>query len=655
MAFVFRPADLVMGSLRYAQKILLVTAVLLLPLGLVTYGYVDIQRKQVAFSERERDGVAYLKPLTGVLAQVVLARHRAVTGAAGRGIGGAPDLRTSIDAVDRADARFGAALETTELWSAAKQATGVATATTDPATAMTAYSTAVEAMLGLIVRVSDTSNLTLDPDLDSYYVMDALVFRLPVLLDAATRAAAEAWLASRDARLVEPTRLSLATAQGALVTTKAALDVGMATAFKQTARSSLRGVGGQLEAVDVAIDAVVEQVRRAASSADPTALPPATGEQAQAALTALVVALLPQLDGLLATRVDGLQRKAYLVQAAAAGAVLLVVYLLVGFYRSATVPLRRTVQALGRLADGDLTCRVPVDTRDEVGQMGAALNEAIGRIREAVDALRREADDVSGSSARLNTVSGQLRTTAEQTAARAGDLSSTAQRVSVDVSTVAAGTEQMTASILEIAQGAAEASTVAARAVRSAAAASDTVGRLGTSSTQISEVANVIQAIAAQTNLLALNATIEAARAGAAGKGFAVVAEEVKTLARQTAAATEEITDRIRAIQDDAGAAAAAIDEIASVIDQVDSIQTTIAAAVEQQSATTNEMARTITEVAAGATDIADSSQAVAGGAHHTNTGAAATDHAAGGLAATAAQLHAIVARFRTSSPDAAD
>ena len=157
----------------------------------------------------------------------------------------------------------------------------------------------------------------------------------------------------------------------------------------------------------------------------------------------------------------------------------------------------------------------------------------------------------------------------------------------------------------------------------------------------------VITSIAQQTNLLALNATIEAARAGEAGKGFAVVANEVKELAKETAKATEEIGQKIDAIQGDTKAAVRAIGEISQIINQINDISNTIASAVEEQTATTNEIGRNVTEAAKGTEEIARNISGVATAAESTTSGAGDTQKAAIELSRMANELQSLVSRFR--------
>jgi len=314
--------------------------------------------------------------------------------------------------------------------------------------------------------------------------------------------------------------------------------------------------------------------------------------------------------------------------------------------RSITRPLGELVVGLGSLADADLTAEVHVKGDDEVARLGRSFNRAVDDLSTVVRRIRESAWTLASSAEELSATSTQMGASAEETSAQANAVSAAAEQVSANVNTVAASAEEMSASIHEIAASAHEAAAVAGRAVETAAATNETVRQLGDSSAEIGEVIKVITAIAEQTNLLALNATIEAARAGDAGKGFAVVANEVKELAKETSAATEEIGQKIVAIQGDARAAMTAIDTISEVIGRINDIQGTIASAVEQQTATTNEITRHVTEAAGGAGEIAANVTGVAQAAQDTSSGASSVQASAQDLARLAEELNLTVSRF---------
>lgn len=255
------------------------------------------------------------------------------------------------------------------------------------------------------------------------------------------------------------------------------------------------------------------------------------------------------------------------------------------------------------------------------------------------------------SSGELSEISAQVGANAEETSKQAGVVASASEEMAATVTTVAAAAEEMTASINDIAKSAQDASRAAGDAVQIIQKTVATVTKLGVSSQEIGNVIKTIQSIASQTNLLALNATIEAARAGDAGKGFAVVAHEVKDLANETAQATQDISARITAIQQDTQEAVRAIEEINTTITRMNSVQTTIASAVEEQTATTSEISRNIAEAATAAAEITSNISGVAQAATSAATDASRTRTAASQLSDLASDLRGIVDSFRISTP----
>ena len=339
-------------------------------------------------------------------------------------------------------------------------------------------------------------------------------------------------------------------------------------------------------------------------------------------------------------------------------------------------PVVRMCAAMRALADGDRAVTIPgIGRKDEVGQMADTvrvfkdsmvvaerLREEQAQAKTRAEADRRQemtrlADDfetgvksivsaVAAQATQMQSSAQAMTHTAEQTTQQTTAVAASVEQASANVQTVASAAEQLSASVLEIGRQMEQSSKIAGQAVFEADRTNTTVEGLSRTAQRIGEVVQLIETIAGQTNLLALNATIEAARAGDAGKGFAVVASEVKSLANQTAKATDDIKAQIAEIQGATGQTVTAIRSIGTTIHQMNEIATTIASAVEQQGVATREIASNVQQAAQGTSEIATNIGDVGQAASETGVAAAQVLSAAGELARQSETLRRDVDRF---------
>lgn len=342
--------------------------------------------------------------------------------------------------------------------------------------------------------------------------------------------------------------------------------------------------------------------------------------------------------------------------------------------KTVVTPINRLNASMAALAKGDMQTNVPdTDLQDEVGQMAqtvlvfkesmlqrAAMEQqqreqqanaqrqqiVSNAIRQFESAAAQALRALSDASTELARTAGELTATAGTTQRQAVDVSGASAQASANVQSVAMATEELSSSVAEIGQQISSAASAAAAAVGEVDQASQCVQGLQDTAEKIGTVVRLIEDIASRTNLLALNASIEAARAGEAGKGFAVVAGEVKSLAGQTARATEEISLQIEAIQRATGNAVAAIEGISGTIEKVSQIAAIIAASVEQQGAATRDIARNVTAAATGTSHVSTSVQSVAAAAEQTDKSAQAITRAAQNIDDRGGVLRTEVDRF---------
>lgn len=362
------------------------------------------------------------------------------------------------------------------------------------------------------------------------------------------------------------------------------------------------------------------------------------------------------------------------VSIAVAAVLILAIGLIIG--NRASGPINTMTGAMAALSGGNIATEIPaLDRKDEIGSMAQAVSvfkdNAIEKERlqaEQLEAEQRAAEDrraarndladsfenaikgivdgVASASTELEATAQTMSASAEQTTHQASTVSGAAEAASANVQTVAAAAEQLSASVNEIGTQVAESSRISNEAVIQAESTNEYVRGLSTSAQKIGEVVQLINDIAEQTNLLALNATIEAARAGDAGKGFAVVASEVKSLASQTAKATEEIGGQITDVQSATEKTVAAIDMIGATITRMNEIATGVASAVEEQGAATLEITRNTQQASDGTAEVSTNIQGVSLAAAEAGTASSQVLSSAGDLSKQAESLSTEVDNF---------
>jgi len=374
---------------------------------------------------------------------------------------------------------------------------------------------------------------------------------------------------------------------------------------------------------------------------------------------------------------DAMLAHAIQTMAAAAGvAALLVMLATMMIVRRVTKPLRSVTESLTAIADGKADVAIDCDDRaDEIGEIArslavfkansqerrrlreeqaaaaaAAADQRKAELRNFVDEFRASVgsmiDHVERSSNDFERVAQQLTDTARRTADLSGLSADASETASEHVRSAAAASDELSSSISEIARRVQDSSAIAAEAVQQAAATDQRIAELSEAGNRIGDVVKLITSIAAQTNLLALNATIESARAGEAGRGFAVVAQEVKTLAGQTAKATEEISSQIASMQLATQESVGAIRAIGQTIERMNEIATAISAAVEEQHAATENIAQSVRAAASGTADVAANTRNAAQGANETGETSGRMFASAKALSGESLRLKAEVDRF---------
>jgi methyl-accepting chemotaxis protein len=659
-------------SRRIPYKLLWISLSFSLPIAVLLYFTIAGFNRDIKFAEQELAGNEYQRPLHRLLQH--LAYHQLLTAAENSN---ALDLASvqgktdqALQELDSLQQRTGQSLQVTESGLAQRLRSA-----SHPEKLIVAWQGLRDnrgqlsrevmdvqhrqlrnSVRQLVAHTGDTSNLILDPDLDSYYLMDVTMLGLPRLQDRLLNLRLSVSSISTRPEVTMAEFLNLVST--ARVMRDADFDVIVSNTRTALAEDpNYHGPSNSMRQIEPALDTFVVAMETLLKQLDLTDISQAASRRSeldQHILKALESSYQLQdltsheLEKLLLTRIDTF-RNSRLWSLLLTGLALAIAVSLVLFVaRSITTPLSNCVDGLRTLANRDLTRRLNFSSQSEIGEISQAVDKAAEGMQAAILSIRTSAAELHHAADRQTDVSGQMSATAEQTSQQAQRASVVAGQVSQNTQAVSLAMNELTIAIREIANNTQQAARVATDAVQLAATTNTTVTKLGQSSAEIGEVIKVITSIAEQTNLLSLNATIEAARAGEAGKGFAVVANAVKELARQTASATDTIRRKIDATQNDIRDSVAAISRISRTIEQINDCQNSIAGAVEEQTVVTRDISRNVADAAKGSSEIAGNITLVARAAEGTAAGAVATRAAALEATRLATQLNQLVSQFRS-------
>jgi len=584
---LWAPGVRLFRAIGFNAKATIIALTFALPIGVLSWQYINDKAAAIEFSAKEREGVAVLRDALPLMQ--LLERQRLVDAQLAPADPSLPSaVREQWSRLEATHKAHADALGTAAAWQKLQSATPAAVGS-DPAAAFAARTPQLQALIELLGAAADGSNLTLDPDLDTYYLMDAAVVRLPALAEGLGQLAGPAAAAGASGALDLAAVRHVAAQGETFKLNLAALSAGLgkAVAYNPAIKPALRA-DGSLAALE-AVRTQTEQLLAGRGKADA-----ATLSKAMDAAFELARHSNEELDRLIGERVARLETSRNVTIGVMAFSLLAALYLFMAFRKVLDGGLREVAFHIDSMRNGDLTTYPRAWGRDEVAGLMNTLVDMQQSLRRIVVQVRGASDHIVVSSTQITS--------------GAHDLSARTERSAANLQQSAAAMEEISTTVHQTAGSARDASAIAGTNSSVASRGGEimhtmvqTMQDIHASSSRIGDIIGTIDSIAFQTNILALNAAVEAARAGEQGRGFAVVASEVRALSQRTASAAREIKELITT----------SVEQVASGTQVVQQAGSTIREIVE----TSQQVNRLLSEIATSADEqsrgVAQTTQAV--------------------------------------------